>query len=70
MSKSGKLIGALVILASLGASVVEAVSAYTEYEAISLAELECVNTLLVSTDRIDIATGNGTCWAEENGYYK
>ena len=47
-----------------------AYAAFKSEQALVHNEHKCVAELIAQgVQRIDIATGNGTCWDEENGYY-
>lgn len=67
------LLGCGTILLLMGFTYI-AVQAVDNYKQASLQwtqETTCVNQLIQQgTKRINIATNNGTCWVEVNGYYR
>lgn len=61
----GMVLGCLFTLGGVKAGIAwEAADA--QYDA----QNACVKEMVQTVERINIAVGNGTCWEEENGYYK
>lgn len=66
-----KILLGLALLASLSVTVSVAADKWKEAGKVLDAENQCVAGLIAQeVERINIATGNGTCWEEENGYYQ